>query len=154
RFPTRSLTSIRPSGRGATSHGRRRPDCNVATVSRGVAPPVTVTATKTPSSSIQTVPSMTGRSARTYVLGVVGALTRNVNVAFAPGATLSSVCAAGGEPLSQLTPGDAHVSSSFLIPRRASCPRTPLTHGLPPVLRNVNVIGSLVAPGARSGALD
>jgi hypothetical protein len=119
-----------------------------------VAPPVTVTATKTPSSSIHTVPSITGRNARTYVLGVVGALTLNVNVALAPGATVASVCAAGRDPLSQPTPSDAQVSSSFLIPMRASWPRTPLTHGLPPVLRNVSVIGSLVTPGASSGKVD
>ena len=85
------------------------------------------------------------------MLGVVGALTLKVNVAFAPGATVGSVCAAGRDPLSQLTPREAQVSSSFLMPMRASWPRTPFTQGLPPVLRNVSVIGSLVTPGARSG---
>jgi hypothetical protein len=39
------------------------------------------------------------------------------------------------------------------MPMRASCPSTPFTHGLPPVLRNVSVIASLVAPGASSGTV-
>ncbi len=114
----------------------RSPACSTVTESRGATPPPTVTVTTIPSSSIQTTPSITGRSASTYVLGATGALTLNEKVAVSPGATEASLY---------------QITSSFLIPRFACCPSAPFTHGFDPVFRKVTVIGALVSPGARTG---
>ena len=102
----------------------------------------TVITKKTPWSSIHAVPSITGRRCSEYVPAVCGARTWKVNVAFAPGATLASVCAATRFAEIQLIASGAHCASSWLRPRRASCPSTPFVHACVPVLRKTMVSGA------------
>jgi len=46
-----------------------------------------------------------------------------------------------------------HATSGMMFHLAYSRVSTPFTHGLPPVLRNVIVMASLVAPGASSGTV-
>src|SRR5438445_13815889 len=97
---------------------------------------------------------MTGRRWIAYTPGVAGAFTWKVNVAFWPGATVASDCAATRLANGQFTPRAAQVTSSRLTPRRASWPSTPFTQVPVPVLANVMVSGAPVLPTDSVGYAD
>src|SRR2546427_12823233 len=83
-----------------------------------------------------------------------GPLTWKVKVAFAPGGTLASACAATRFADIQLTPSGAHCASSWLIPSLASCPSTPFVQVCVPVFRKTIVRGELTCPGCSVGYGD
>src|SRR5256885_16071973 len=96
---------------------------------------------KTPESSIQVTPSITGRSGSRYVPGVIGALTLKVNVPVWPGPTVASVVVASRLPESHpsFIPRFAKVRVSPLSPRVACLPDTPFCQVAVPVFWNFTV---------------
>ena len=77
-----------------------------------------------------------------------------MNVAFAPGATVASACAATRVGNGQFTASGAHCASSPLMPSRASWLATPFVQVWEPVLRKTTFSGVLVCPGCSVGYGD